>query len=115
MESQNSIHIIPRVIMLGTTGTGKSSLCNTLAGDPSANLFKEGDGFLAGTVEFHTENVTLQNGMLVKLIDVPGTGDGSGNDSQYYYMNALKLKEQGFINAFFIVLNSKSPRFDMQT
>jgi predicted GTPase len=98
--------MLPRVIMLGTTGVGKSALCNTLAGDVTGKKYYEGDDDNTGTTEYHEEVITLSNGMLVKLIDIPGTGDKDGNDEIYMHRNVMKLKESGFINAFIIVLNA---------
>ena len=101
--------------MLGTTGVGKSSLCNTMAGDPTGQRFLEGNSFDTGTKDFKEENVTLhmdEEGTTVTLIDVPGTGDKDGNDAEYMHMCSTKLRELGFVNCFIIVLNSSSPRFD---
>ena len=76
---------VPRVIMLGTTGVGKSALCNTLAGDITGQRYYEGDDEDTGTQEYHEETVCLSNDMTVKLIDIPGTGDKDGNDEWYMH------------------------------
>lgn len=73
-----------RVVLLGCTGVGKSATANTLIGDSSKKIFKEGHGGDAGTTSISFKEVEIANTTeKVILIDVPGTGDPQNRDKEF--------------------------------
>ena len=48
------------------------------------------------------------------VIDTPGFGDSSGKDQENLHQIAEMLEFEHFVNAFVLVLNGESVRFDDQ-
>jgi predicted GTPase len=103
----------PVVVVIGSTGTGKSSLCNILCGHPT------GQRFMVWEKADSCTNITTKHiekwfgtGSEFVLIDTPGLGDSKGRDSVHIAEMVDKLKETDYINAFIIVFNGANSRLD---
>jgi len=114
----------PRLILLGSTGSGKSSLGNVLLG--RAHNFKDDENFdgsqcfVAGE---GTQGVTKKTcaeagrwngdeGRPVTVIDTPGFGDEVEADRETVEQLVTMLKDEiKQVNAFVILFNGQSPRF----
>ena len=68
-----------RLMVIGKTGTGKSTLLNGVVG---AQLFEEGDDFEPQTLRLECKKVT-KAGVDIVAFDTPGLHDDSGNEEQY--------------------------------
>lgn len=101
------------VVLLGTTGSGKSSLGNSL-------LNKEAF-VVAHTASSGTRVGKLESGINpllpdvpITIIDAPGYGDSEGRDQEHLQGTARLLEREGFVNSFLLVLNGSQVRFDGQ-
>jgi predicted GTPase len=99
--------------MIGVTGHGKSSTCNSICG---GNRFKA-----ASTSQSVTEKVS---GVLVRwegkpdgepliVIDCPGFGDSQGRDTEHIADIVYKLRVIHYVHSFLIVINSDE-RYNQQ-
>jgi GTP-binding protein EngB required for normal cell division len=102
-----------KVVMLGATGVGKSSVANSM-------LNKE-KFVTSASSSSCTKMLQKETGVEEKyrlpfdFIDVPGFGDSDGQDPQIMQMILSGLQAEKFINAFVVVLNGTNHRYDMQT
>jgi len=123
--SNEDVYPSPRIVIIGQTGVGKSSLANVLLGrDPQHN----GTGHVHGCFKSSWDNgkVTTtktcydkgkwlgdQNQTEVTIIDTPGFGDG--NEEETSTINNLVdfLKNEiRFVHVFVIAVNGQeTPRF----
>jgi len=114
----------PRIILLGSTGSGKSSLANVLLGRPhdfkAENDFDGSQCFVAGEgTQGVTRNTCAETGRWdgddekpVTVIDTPGFGDDVESDRETVEQLVKFLKEEiKQVNAFVILFNGQSPRF----
>lgn len=101
-----------RLCVLGSTGTGKSALCNILSNCLS---FPESSELHSCTYAT-TSNRYFDNvfGCEFEIIDTPGLGDSAGSkkDTENIANMVRFLKDKQKINAFCIVFNGQNPRFD---
>lgn len=105
------------LVVIGSTGTGKSSICNVLAGRDH----NDKDFFpVSGAMESCTNKTTARRvnwrggpDLSFNLIDTPGLNDPEpGKDSLNIAEMADELKKMLHVNVFLIVFNGSNPRFD---
>jgi len=113
----------PRLILLGNTGVGKSSLGNVLLGRPHNFVDENPDGsncFVTGhSVDATTKDTCAKagrwagdSGKPVTIIDTPGLGDEVEADRETVEQLVDKLKDEiKHVNAFVILFNGQRPRF----
>lgn len=111
------------IVIIGTTGTGKSTLGNSLLGfldNPetyiSGSLFR-----MSATASSCTLDCISKNGHWlgdqskpIRIIDTPGHGDGYGKNHEMREALVSGIRKEKFINVFIWVKNSQSPRVDSQ-
>ena len=104
-------HIVLTLCAIGSTGVGKSSLCNLIIGIPGA--FEVCSGLDTCTRQPVTQmHQWLGNGPPVRIIDTPGLNDPEGRDTQNIAAMAEHLKSTSNVNAFLLVINSQAPHLD---
>ena len=103
---------LSKVVLIGSTGSGKSSLANTLCG--LKNEFIVGGNIESVTSETLCKLISWKNTeSQAYIIDTPGLADSLGRDSIHIAEMVLKLREIKEVNAFLIVLNGNQARFDI--
>ena len=97
---------LPRLVMIGASGTGKSTTCNSLCGSPD----KYPTSSAATSLTFKTTVCPVkwfgrddEEGL--NLIDTPGLGDSEGRDAHHIENMVSELKRLKFVNGFLIVFN----------
>ena len=97
---------LPRLVMIGPSGTGKSSTCNSLCG----SFDKYPASSAASSMTFKTTVYPVkwfgrddEEGL--NLIDTPGLGDSEGRDAHHIENMVSELKRLKFVNGFLIVFN----------
>ena len=107
---------IKKVLILGSTGTGKSALCNSLICEEERmkKLFIESEKFDSCTPYANPQKVTwFDNQGQFRLIDTPGFNDSYENDNEHISKLVDVLKDSEItLNTFIIVLNGANPRLD---
>ena len=106
----------PRILIVGATGVGKSSLANVLIGcDPLADgcTFPVGRGYTYTTRETKIgTGKWLGTGQEITVVDTPGFGDSSGRDILLIQEMTDVLNNQlGYTNTIMLVLEANTPRF----
>ena len=100
------------IVILGETGTGKSSLCNVLAGKgPNSDLFPVSDGTTSCTQENVYQHIKFGGDrefeLDVTVIDTKGFDDsnsGIDEDTVADFIASLKLRS-AVVNAFGISIH----------
>lgn len=110
---------IKRIVLLGLTGDGKSTVGNRLVGDVSEDGDRGGPngGFrTSGGVESETQTVVKvlheAYGVRISVVDTPGISDssGRGRDRQHITNLVGYLRGCGGVNQFLITKNQSNPR-----
>jgi len=108
------------IVMLGKTGSGKSTTCNRIMGDTSefgdgdgatyAKYFKTSDDPQSCTQTNHKATVTIDEHKIT-VVDTPGFHDSNlGKDREHSIRLCRYIKGCGGVSAFVFVHNEK--RFD---
>ena len=106
------------IVVLGSTGAGKSATCKTLTGQRDNEVFKTSDRMSSATY--------LTKGMLsnwygreglerIFVIDTPGLGDSQGRDTKHLAQMILALQTLQYVNVFMLTFNIQKHRMDDNT
>lgn len=101
-----------RLVLTGETGTGKSTLGNTLVG---SNVFNEHGGLDAGTTKAVVAEGMSELGDPLKVGDTQGFNDPKGRDFEHAKQMISVIKGLGLVNAFLLVVNGMQTRWGQQT
>merc|ERR1712037_1006293 len=106
-----------KILVIGKTGTGKSSLCNVLCGaDHDADVFPVSAEAMSCTQRtfFCEANFNKNKEEPISLIDTIGFDDpDTDDDAKIIAELVLKLKHGcDFVNLFVIAVNGQNPRLD---
>lgn len=106
---------LPRLVFIGCTGCGKSSLCTALTGQlRNKSSFPVGSGAKSETTacevaELHWFGDEQQEKFM--LIDTPGLNDSEGGDELHIKNIVDEMKKLEYVSAIVLVLNGTDPRF----
>ena len=108
-----------RVVFVGCTGSGKSSLCTVLTGQDwtkDGSTFKIGSGAKSETTgctdpdrDYYWFGNEAEGAF--KCIDTPGLNDSEGADEDHMNNIISTMKRLEYVNAIVLVLNGTDPRF----
>lgn len=116
-SGQQKLHEIKkkavRLVVIGETGNGKSTLCNKLI---CKNLFKE---YATLTKSGTQKAVCIEGrnfmGELIRVIDTQGYSDTDGKDFTNSKQMIELIKNEGTVNAFLLVFNGSLARWNSAT
>eukprot|EP01114_Cavostelium_apophysatum_P022053 TRINITY_DN7853_c0_g1_i2.p1 TRINITY_DN7853_c0_g1~~TRINITY_DN7853_c0_g1_i2.p1 ORF type:complete len:274 (-),score=45.29 TRINITY_DN7853_c0_g1_i2:80-901(-) len=100
---------ILRVVAIGQTGTGKSTLLSSISG--SDNFVAASDLMGVTSEVKEVKSVWRNTNSPVYCVDTPGLADPAGNDREHIQRIVNHLKDK-HVHAFLIVLNGTVTRLD---
>ena len=104
---------VTRIVLLGSTGDGKSSLANALLGLEHNKVFKESSRPESCTVTTAEQTgAWLGTGSLCTIIDTPGMNDSQGRDLNHVDHILETLKKGRWVNTFLVVRKGDNLRMD---
>lgn len=100
------------IVLIGETGTGKSSFGNYLLGRNEFKVSAKED-----SCTIHTMCKTSSRNNSVEIIDTPGLSDSQGRDNELtkemiQELKSLKVKKKSDIRLILLILNFRNPRID---
>ena len=102
---------VTRIVLLGESGSGKSSVGNCLLGLASDESFEESGGTQSCTLECkEVVGTWITNTKLCSIIDTPGMNDSDNKDTDHMRSIVKFLKDTSYVNVFLLVRNGRSPR-----
>ena len=100
------------VVVIGSTGDGKSTFLNALVDDK--NTFSEGIGANSVTQKTEKKRCRYQgNGEELMLCDTQGLSDTQGLDNNHIKQMVEELKTLDYLNMVVIVINGTNVRFSV--
>ena len=108
---------LKKLLVVGKTGSGKSSLCNVLSGYSfNADLFEVSAESTSCTQKTNFRNVFFNGDRMkpISIIDTIGFGDPN-NDTDATIISDLVVKLKNncdYVNLFLITVNGQDPRLD---
>ncbi len=93
-------------VLLGETGSGKSSFGNYVAGEDAFEVSED-----SNSCTKDTKSTISKLDPKIGIVDTPGLLDSSGSDKVHYEKMLKVIKEMEYIHFILIILNFTSPRF----
>jgi len=103
--------LLKKVVLLGQTGSGKSTIGNILLGLDPRNGFDVSRGADSCTDETKTiKGAWRTNGYVCEVTDTPGMDDSENRDTEHIENIIEHLKAGQYINTFVLVRNGHNKR-----
>ena len=106
-----------KLLIVGKTGTGKSSLCNVIAGkDPNDEAFPVSSAALSCTQNIRFDHINFNGNKecVMSLIDTIGFDDPNNDTDTKIITELVDRLQNGCdeVNLFLIAINGTEPRLD---
>ena len=105
MEKKENIYSL---LLVGETGTGKSSLGNFIVGEEVFEVSDDADACTKNTIR-KISKLDPQ----ISVLDTPGLQDSKGRDKVHYDQMVKIINEMKHLHLIVIVLNFTNPRFTL--
>ena len=105
MENQNNDNIY-NILLIGETGTGKSSLGNFIIGEEAFEVSEDPESCTTDTIR-KMSKIDPQ----IAIVDTPGLQDSQGRDKVHYDQMVKIITEMKYLHLVCIILNFTNPRF----